>query len=87
MEQNIGNAISVMLVGMVTVFLILWLVVIIGNLIIRLTNKYLHGTDLLIKKGKGEDTNPDSAGTIAAIVAAVDIVTNGKGHATKITKV
>ena len=40
MEQNIGNALSIMLVGMATVFLILWLVVVIGNLIIRVTNKY-----------------------------------------------
>lgn len=84
MEQNIGNALSVMIVGMVTVFFILWLVVIIGNVTIRLTNKFLPS--VVIDK-KSKDSNLESDSKIAAIVAAVNIATNGKGHITKITKV
>ena len=86
MGQNIGNAISIMLVGMATVFLILWLVVIIGNLIIRITNKYFPAAET-VKNQKGKSTESASVGKIAAIVAAVDIVTSGKGNVTKITKV
>ena len=86
MGQNIGNAISIMLVGMATVFLILWLVVIIGNIIIRITNRYFPAADT-VKIQKGKSTESASAGKVAAIVAAVDIVTNGKGNVTKITKV
>ena len=85
MEQNIGNAIWIMLVGMATVFLILWLVVIIGNLIIRITNKYFPEPEP-VKVQKGQVQDSSEAGKIAAIVAAVGIVTNGKGHITKITK-
>ena len=86
MGQNLGNAISIMLVGMATVFLILWLVVIIGNLIIRLTNKYFR----VLEPAKIQNTVIQSVSDkskIATIVAAVDITTNGKGHITKITKV
>ncbi len=86
MAQNIGNAITILLVGMATVFLILWLVVIIGNLIIRITNKYFPGTEP-VKIQKSQLMDSSSAGKVAAIVAAVDIVTAGKGQITKITKV
>jgi oxaloacetate decarboxylase gamma subunit len=86
MEQNIGNALSIMLVGMATVFLILWLVVVIGNLIIRVTNKYYPAVEP-VKFQKGKTHDSDSTGKIAAIVAAVGIITNGEGHVTKITKV
>ena len=86
MEQNIGNAITIMLVGMATVFLILALVVIIGNVIIRTTNKYFPGTET-VKLQKSQVHDNSATGKIAAIVAAVDVVTNGKGQITKITKV
>ncbi len=84
MEQSLNNAFAVMIVGMVTVFLILWLVVLIGNALIRLTNKFWPETVPLKKVVK---TSVDSSdGTIAAIVAAVSVATNGKGNITKITK-
>lgn len=87
MEHNIGDALTVMLVGMTTVVLILCLVMVIGNLIIRTTNRYfpdIESGKKILKNYSGETA---SAGKIAAIVAAIDIVTNGKGHITKITKV
>lgn len=86
MEQNIGNAITIMLVGMTTVFLILSLVVIIGNVIIRTTNKYLPAK-ASVKSQNSQMLDNSAAGKIAAIVSAVDVVTNGKGQITKITKV
>ncbi len=86
MEHTLGSAFSIMLVGMITVFLILWLVVIIGNTIIRITNKYFPAAEP-VKKVAVRAVESNSSGKIAAIVAAVDIVTAGKGHVTKITKV
>ncbi|QGY48184.1 oxaloacetate decarboxylase [Maribellus comscasis] len=75
-----------MAVGMVTVFVILWLVVIIGNVIIRITNKYFPGVET-VKTQRTQPSERSSSGKIAAIVAAVDIITNGNGHVAKITKV
>ncbi|MCG8696492.1 MAG: OadG family protein [Bacteroidales bacterium] len=85
MEQNIGEALSIMVVGMVTVFIILWLVVIIGNGIVWFTNKFLP--EVIVETKKRVEADTDSNGKIAAIVAAVDIVTNGKGKVTKITRI
>jgi oxaloacetate decarboxylase gamma subunit len=87
MEHNIGDALTVMLVGMTTVVLILCLVMVIGNLIIRTTNRYFPDIESGKKILKNHSGETASAGKIAAIVAAIDIVTNGKGHITKITKV
>ncbi|MBN2164769.1 MAG: OadG family protein [Marinilabiliaceae bacterium] len=85
MEQGLSNALNVLIVGMATVFMILWLVVIIGNLIIRVTNKYWTDEDL--KKSAPKSNHPSaSKGAVAAIIAAVEIVTNGRGKVTKITK-
>ncbi len=85
MEQSLSNAFSILIVGMATVFLILWLVVVIGNLIIRITNKWAPEPE---NKQKGGNSNtPDSGDRVAAIVAAVEAITGGKGKVTKITKV
>lgn len=86
MEQSIGEALAVMIVGMITVFIILWLVVLIGNSLIRLTNKFWPESEVA-KKEKGKAQKPvGNDATIAAIVAAVDIVTKGKGKITNITE-
>lgn len=71
---------------MATVFLILSLVVIIGNVIIKTTNRYFPAAGS-VKLQKSEVQANSATGKIAAIVAAVDVVTNGKGQITKITKV
>ncbi len=86
MEENLGKALAIMVVGMATVFLILWLVVIIGNSIIRLTNKYIVSPEPVVKKKSGSQPE-HSKSTIAAIIAAVDIMTGGNGHITEIKKV
>ncbi len=84
MEQNLSNAFSILVVGMITVLLILWLVVVIGNLIIRVTNKYWPAPQNEEKKGTG--VGSVLPGTLAAIVAAVEAVTGGKGKVTEIEK-
>ena len=84
--SDIGMALQLMGVGMITVFIILSLVVLIGNLIIRFVNKYLPeeiGSKIQKAADKAEEFNRKK---VAAIVSAVKIVTEGKGRVTKIEK-
>lgn len=80
--QPINEAVSIMLVGMITVFFILFLIVWIGNVIIRLSNKYLPDV-IVVEKKKSEPVD----NTYAAIQAAIELVTKGQGKATNIKKV
>jgi oxaloacetate decarboxylase gamma subunit len=84
MENSLSDAFSILLTGMITVLIILGLVVVVGNLLIRVTNKYFP----LPQSGGKNGTIPGSvaAGTMAAIIAAVETVTGGKGKVTKIEK-
>ncbi len=81
MEHSLSDALSVLAVGMITVFFILTLVVVVGNLIVRITNKFWS---------EPEKENGGSAGLspnkLAAIIAAVAAVTKGKGKVTNINK-
>jgi len=84
MMQPMNEAVSIMIVGMMTVFFILFLIVFIGNSIIKLSNKYLPETVEVVKaKKRSEPSN----NTYAAIEAAIDIVTKGRGKATSIKKI
>lgn len=80
MTNSIESALSLLLIGMITVFLVLLLVVVIGNLLISLTNKFSVAenkiTAEVIDKRK-----------IAAITVAVEIVTEGKVRIDKIEKI
>ncbi|HZH72063.1 MAG TPA: OadG family protein [Mariniphaga sp.] len=84
MEEGIGGALVLMAIGMITVFMILWLVVIIGNLLIRFTNKYVPAP--VVESKVTGATTAIPAGTLAAIVAAIEAVTGGKGKVTNIEK-
>jgi len=85
--NEMGVALELLGVGMVTVFIILALVVIIGNLIIRFVNKYM-GEDVKsqIKKSAGNSTLEINPKKFAAIVSAVNLVTKGTGHVTNVRK-
>lgn len=83
---DMGFALQLMGIGMITVFVILALVVFLGNVIIRFVNKYLP--EEVSKKVVQVTTqaNEFNRKKIAAIVSAVKTVTEGKGHVTKIEK-
>ena len=83
---DIGFALQLMGIGMITVFIILSLVVLIGNTIIRVVNKYLP--EEVSKKIQQVTTQTEGFNKkkVAAIVSAVKIVTEGKGRVTKIEK-
>ncbi|MEA4948327.1 MAG: OadG family transporter subunit [Petrimonas sp.] len=86
--ENINEALSLLLVGLITVFVILYLVVLIGNLVIRFTNRFMATEPIAVRKeiatGKTKPANPAK---IAAVIAAVEAITGGKGRVEKIDKI
>lgn len=84
MDEILNNAFSILLTGMITVLVILGLVVVVGNLLISITNKYWP----LPQNSKINGIKPGllPSGTVAAIVAAIDTITGGKGKVTKIER-
>ena len=79
--DTLAEAFSILVVGMITVFFILYMIVVIGDVIIRLSNRYLPE---VVHAPKRKSNTSDS--THAAIEAAISLVTQGTGKATNITK-
>lgn len=86
MESNISNALVLLAIGMITVFLILALVVISGNILIKLVNKYTpEPTKKFLRNDRSATvTAPE---TLAVIATAVKTVTAGHGKVESIQKV
>ena len=82
--QPLNEALSIMIVGMITVFLILFLIVWIGNVIIRLSNKYIPE---IVAEVKSKNPENSSENTYAAISAAIGIISKGKAKVTNIKKI
>jgi oxaloacetate decarboxylase (Na+ extruding) subunit gamma len=80
-----ATALQLMFIGMLTVFLILLLVVVIGNLIVRFVNKYVHES-VIVQKSNNVELQAIEPRKMAAIVSAVQIVTNGRGKVVKVDK-
>jgi len=96
MDTNIKTALLVLLVGMITVFVVLCLVVLSGKLLIYLVNRY--GPVSNKTKIKTQDFKPllterlSSNSSInnkkmAAIISTVEVVTRGKGKVINIEKI
>jgi len=84
MEGNISEAIKLMFIGLTTVFAVLILVILLGNLLIRMVNKYGPEEEKPVAKQSNIGTiNPIVA---QAIKAAVNTITGGKGAVTNIEK-
>ncbi len=81
MSQDLNTALIVFFIGMTTVFTILALVVLTGKILIRTINTFypavVQSPEIKTTGVKG----PKSISTkkLAAIVAAVENITNGKG--------
>lgn len=83
--ENLGYALLLMLVGMVTVFAVLLIVIGLGKLLIKLVNKY--APEDVVKTVRpavaaAGSNIPDPV--VVAIVSAVNTVTQGKGKVTSI---
>lgn len=84
MNEYYQEALMLLGVGMVTVSLILWVVVLVGNGIILFVNRYMP---VLEENGKlSKVAGSPQLSKIAAISAAVKLVTQGKGQIVKIEK-
>jgi oxaloacetate decarboxylase (Na+ extruding) subunit gamma len=84
MDNILSEAFSILITGMITVMIILGLVVGVGTLLIGFTNRFWPVDNDAGKNGSRKGAIPP--GTLAAIIAAVDSVTGGKGKITKIEK-
>ncbi|MEL6650191.1 MAG: OadG family transporter subunit [Bacteroidota bacterium] len=73
-----NEALTLLGSGMLTIFVILSLVVLMGNLLIRLVNRWTP--ESLQTEKAGGPASGIEAETIAAIVAAVERTTQGKGR-------
>lgn len=74
MDGDISTALSLLAIGMITVFVVLLLVVVTGNILIRLINRL------------SQSDNQISAAKVAAISGSVEAFTQGRGHITRIEK-
>ena len=88
MPQDFNLAIDILIVGMVTVFIVLSLVVLTGQLIIFLVNSRTVSESQSSNLPTSQTPEPYTPLPmhIAAIVATVEAVTQGKGQITKIKK-
>jgi oxaloacetate decarboxylase gamma subunit len=80
-------ALELLGVGMVTVFIILSLVVILGSLIIKVVNKFMPEVEKVVLPTSGNfSTSEINPKKMAAIVSAVNVVTKGSGRVKKIER-
>ena len=84
--ENLNIALLLMIVGMATVFAILLIVIYLGKGLIALVNKYAPEEVVPAKQA----TNAPAVvpgNIMAAISAAVTVVTQGKGKVAKVEKI
>lgn len=85
MEDTMYFGSMLMAVGMTTVFIILALVVLGGKLTILMTNKFASVPERSVVRTMSSAGGIE-ASKIAAITAAVESITQGKGHIKEIKK-
>ncbi|WP_294628913.1 OadG family protein [uncultured Bacteroides sp.] len=85
--ENIETALLLMVVGMATVFVILLIVICLGKMLIALVNKYAPEEAAPVRQEAPKGAVPVPANIMAAITAAVNVVTHGKGKITKVEKI
>ncbi|MCG8307000.1 MAG: OadG family protein [Cytophagales bacterium] len=85
MNEGFDMALMLLAVGMITVFTILALIVFFGNVLITLVNTYIPETKISrsVQSVVSGSIDPKK---MAAIISAVDIVTQGNAKVTSITK-
>lgn len=79
------EVLKLLFTGMSTVFFILILVVLLGNLIIRVTNRFAPAPLASTANSDGNKSGIESS-KLAAIISAVEISTKGKGKVVSVQK-
>lgn len=91
MDNAINEALQLLVVGMGTVFLILALVVFLGRQLIGAVNRWLPATTAVASGSQSSSQSSTSSAIqpdiLSAIVAAVDIVTEGKGKVDHVERI
>jgi oxaloacetate decarboxylase gamma subunit len=85
--ENMETALLLLVVGMGTVFVILLLLIYLGKFLIALVNKYAPEEEVAAKQIMPKGPLPIPGNVLAAITAAVNVVTHGKGKITKVEKI
>ena len=89
MQSSLDQAILVLIVGMFSVFLILGLIVLSGQFLIRIVNRFFPVA--LQPKSSTKIIKPIPEKTdlkrLVALTAAVEVFTKGKGQIVKIEKI
>jgi oxaloacetate decarboxylase gamma subunit len=86
MENQVYFGVMLMIIGMTTVFTILAFVVLGGKVTILLTNRFTAQRQSETPS-VAQSIGDMNAAKIAAITAAVEQVTHGRGHITEIKKI
>jgi oxaloacetate decarboxylase gamma subunit len=84
--NEMGIALELLGVGMVTVFIILALVVILGDLIIRFVNRFMPEVEKVVVAKNAAPVSEINPKKISVIVSTVSKITNGTGRVIKIEK-
>jgi len=96
MNENLSEAILILVIGMITVFIILGLVVLTGKTLIRITNRFApdikespKGIGVIAPVSNNTLSNNSTINKkkLAAIIGTVEMITQGKGRIEKIEKV
>lgn len=88
MNEKFSEALQLMIVGMLTVFCILLIVIVFGTLLIKLVNKYAP-EEVQTKKSVAAANNAVQQvdATVKAVIdATIAQITGSKGRVSKITK-
>lgn len=85
MTDELRTAFLLMGVGMITVFIVLLCVVIVGKLLIRFVNRFVPLVDTTSETTSG--ISEIAPAKIAAITSAIEIFTKGRGQITRINKI
>lgn len=85
MTDELQTAFLLMGIGMITVFIVLLCVVIVGKLLIRFVNRFVPVSEISTKQPPL--TSKIAPAKIAAITSAVEIFTKGKGTIKSINKI
>lgn len=86
MSENLYTAILLFIVGMITVFSILFLVVLTGQTLIRLVNRFSDKSEISHKPTPKLASKTIQPAKLAAIIAVVEVVSKGKAQIQKIEK-
>jgi len=86
MSEELQIAFELLAVGMITVFLILFLVVQSGRLLIVLVNRFSPVKTVLVADSKQEQIEKPDAQAVAILTGVVAHITGGQGKITSIKK-